>query len=74
MGKGLRFCCDGIEEINKRAAKLDRVCREMAKIFKENELCVRDVIDVLGMCRADIDEAYLKTPYWLSRIVSDKTR
>lgn len=64
----LKFSLEQAEKARKRIEKLKGICEEIEGIFKEKELFIEDVIYILDMCRANLNEAQLKTPFWLSQI------
>ena len=52
-----------MKEVKKHYKKLDEMCGEISTLFKEKNLCTRDVIYILDKCREKLNEKYLEMPF-----------
>lgn len=64
---GIEIACrktaEEMKEIEKHYKKLDEICVEISTLFKEKNLCTRDVIYILDKCREKLNEKYLEMPF-----------
>ena len=52
-----------MKEVKKHYKFLNEICVEISTLFKEKNLCTRDVIYILDKCREKLNEKYLEMPF-----------